>query len=60
MIQENLEELIIRINHVRHLMISTGLRKGLSDYETLKYSQELDELIHKYQLVTLPRLSKLS
>ncbi|MEK4029087.1 MULTISPECIES: aspartyl-phosphate phosphatase Spo0E family protein [Bacillaceae] len=57
-IQETLEELSIRINQVRHLMISTGLRKGLDDDETLKYSEELDELINKYQLVTWPCLSK--
>ncbi|KMY54518.1 MULTISPECIES: aspartyl-phosphate phosphatase Spo0E family protein [Bacillaceae] len=53
-IQETLEELMIQINTVRHLMISTGLQKGLNDYETLKYSEELDKLINKYQLVTWP------
>lgn len=45
---------MIQINTVRHLMISTGLQKGLNDYETLKYSEELDKLINKYQLVTWP------
>ena len=55
-IQETLEELIIEINNVRHLMILTGLRKGLNDHETLKYSEKLDELINKYQLVTWPCL----
>ena len=57
-IQETLEELIIQINNVRHLMILTGLQKGLNDHETLKYSEKLDELINKYQLVTWPCLPK--
>ena len=51
--QETLVELIIRINHLRNLMISTGISKGLSDHETLKYSEELDKLINKYQLAAL-------
>ncbi|GLY09692.1 aspartyl-phosphate phosphatase Spo0E family protein [Bacillus badius] len=57
-IQETLDELITRINSVRHLMVSTGLRKSLCDCETLKYSEELDELIHNYQLVACSRLPR--
>ncbi|WP_225435397.1 aspartyl-phosphate phosphatase Spo0E family protein [Bacillus aerolatus] len=52
--QEVFDELMTRINDVRHLMISTGINKGLNDYETLKYSEELDKLINKYQLLTSP------
>ncbi|RJS59162.1 aspartyl-phosphate phosphatase Spo0E family protein [Bacillus sp. PK3_68] len=51
--QESPEELITRINNVRSLMISTGMSKGLNDYETLKYSEELDKLINEYQLTAL-------
>lgn len=51
-IQKEANELINQINHIRDLMILTGLRSGLNDDQTLKYSKELDKLIHKYQLMT--------
>ncbi|KKB37333.1 aspartyl-phosphate phosphatase Spo0E family protein [Bacillus thermotolerans] len=50
MTQEAVEELVKSINDVRRTMIVTGLRKGLNNDETLRYSKELDKLIHKYQL----------
>lgn len=43
-------ELAYKINIIRQLMISTGQTKGLNHPDTLKYSQELDELIFKTQL----------
>ncbi|OCA85338.1 aspartyl-phosphate phosphatase Spo0E family protein [Pseudobacillus wudalianchiensis] len=46
------EELMNRIDYLRNLMILTGLRDGLNADQTLKYSEELDKLIHKYQLIT--------
>ncbi|OKL36878.1 aspartyl-phosphate phosphatase Spo0E family protein [Domibacillus mangrovi] len=48
--QLNLENLAIRINDIRTLLIATGIEKGLDSMETLKYSQELDDLIIQYQL----------
>ncbi|MFK2825524.1 aspartyl-phosphate phosphatase Spo0E family protein [Bacillus sp. B190/17] len=50
---ETVNELMDQINTVRHLMISAGLSKGLTNDETIKYSEELDILINKYQLLAL-------
>ncbi|WP_082220385.1 Spo0E family sporulation regulatory protein-aspartic acid phosphatase [Domibacillus robiginosus] len=51
--QLNLDELAIRIKNVRHLMIVTGTNKGLGNSETIKYSEELDNLIIQFQLKSL-------
>ncbi|HZG73390.1 MAG TPA: aspartyl-phosphate phosphatase Spo0E family protein [Chondromyces sp.] len=48
--QKNCEDLMVQINHLRGLMISTGLKKGLSNTETLKYSEKLDKLIVQFQI----------
>ncbi|MGG3452259.1 aspartyl-phosphate phosphatase Spo0E family protein [Domibacillus aminovorans] len=48
--QLNLEDLSIQINDIRELMIASGLKKGFTDIETLKYSEELDKLILQFQL----------
>ncbi|WP_203363782.1 aspartyl-phosphate phosphatase Spo0E family protein [Bacillus sp. REN10] len=44
--------LVTEIMSKRHLMIKTGMMKGLSHSETIKYSQELDKLIAKYQMIS--------
>ena len=49
--QKTVDELMNRINDLRNLMILTGLRDGLNADQTLKYSEELDKLIHKYQII---------
>lgn len=49
---KEVDELINQINNIRSLMISTGMRNGLTDVQTLKYSVELDKLINKYQLIS--------
>nr|WP_232726178.1 aspartyl-phosphate phosphatase Spo0E family protein [Bacillus sp. FJAT-42315] len=38
-----------QIDSKRNLMISTGLMKGLGSSETIRYSQELDKLIIRFQ-----------
>ncbi|OKL37050.1 aspartyl-phosphate phosphatase Spo0E family protein [Domibacillus mangrovi] len=48
--QSNLNDLSIRIQNIRKLMIATGIEKGLDNCETLKYSEELDKLIIQLQL----------
>ncbi|WP_018392477.1 aspartyl-phosphate phosphatase Spo0E family protein [Bacillus sp. 37MA] len=48
--QLSLEDLSAQINDMRKLLIATGLKKGFSDIETLKYSEELDKLILQFQL----------
>ncbi|MBM7647869.1 hypothetical protein JOC78_000809 [Bacillus ectoiniformans] len=48
---DNFHKLTAQINVIRDLMITTGLTKGLDNQETLKYSEELDKLINKYQLL---------
>ncbi|MCM3651309.1 Spo0E family sporulation regulatory protein-aspartic acid phosphatase [Metabacillus litoralis] len=52
MIYLNYAELINKIQNLREQMIKIGKEKGLSNPETIKYSQELDVLIMKYQLLT--------
>lgn len=47
--QETCYDLQIKINRLRALMVSVGMSKGLNHTETLKYSEELDKLILKYQ-----------
>lgn len=49
-IQLSLEDLSAQINDIRELMIASGLTKGFTDNETLKYSEELDKLILQFQL----------
>lgn len=49
-LKNNLDELILRINDLRNLMISAGITNGLNSNETLKYSEELDKLIIQVQL----------
>ncbi|WP_232713403.1 aspartyl-phosphate phosphatase Spo0E family protein [Bacillus xiapuensis] len=46
---ESYNELTDEIVFKRNQMIETGLLKGLSHQETVKQSQELDELINRYQ-----------
>ncbi len=48
--QLSLEELSAQIDDMRKLLIATGLKKGFSDVETLKYSEQLDKLIIQFQL----------
>ncbi|MGG3451540.1 aspartyl-phosphate phosphatase Spo0E family protein [Domibacillus aminovorans] len=48
--QLNLNDLSTQINHIRKLMIASGIEKGLNNFETLKYSEELDKLIIQFQL----------
>ncbi|WP_018392536.1 MULTISPECIES: aspartyl-phosphate phosphatase Spo0E family protein [Bacillaceae] len=48
--QLSLEDLSAQINDMRKLLIATGLKKGFSDIETLKYSEQLDKLIIQFQL----------
>ncbi|OAH57779.1 MULTISPECIES: aspartyl-phosphate phosphatase Spo0E family protein [Bacillaceae] len=48
--QLNLDDLSTQINDIRELMIASGLKKGFTDIETLKYSEELDKLILQFQL----------
>lgn len=42
-------ELLIEINMLRNNLILIGRLKGLSHPETLRCSQELDDLIYKFQ-----------
>ncbi|WP_255822080.1 aspartyl-phosphate phosphatase Spo0E family protein [Domibacillus sp. PGB-M46] len=39
-----------QINNLRHLMIKAGRQYGLSSQKTLRYSEQLEELILQYQL----------
>ncbi|WP_018392478.1 aspartyl-phosphate phosphatase Spo0E family protein [Bacillus sp. 37MA] len=43
-------ELLSHINSLRHLMITAEKQHGLNSPETLRYSEELDELILQFQL----------
>ncbi|WNS82267.1 aspartyl-phosphate phosphatase Spo0E family protein [Domibacillus sp. DTU_2020_1001157_1_SI_ALB_TIR_016] len=43
-------DLLARINNLRQRMITAGLQHGLNSPETLRYSEQLDELILQYQL----------
>ncbi|MGG3449910.1 aspartyl-phosphate phosphatase Spo0E family protein [Domibacillus aminovorans] len=42
-------ELLSLINSLRHLMITAGQQHGLNSLETLRCSEELDELILEFQ-----------
>ncbi|WHY79131.1 aspartyl-phosphate phosphatase Spo0E family protein [Neobacillus sp. WH10] len=42
-------EMIEEIKVKRELMINSANKLGFTSEETIKYSQELDELINKYQ-----------
>lgn len=42
-------DLLARINNLPHLMIAAGQQHGLGSQETLRYSEQLDELIFQYQ-----------
>jgi stage 0 sporulation regulatory protein len=44
-------ELLFEIQDKREVMIKTAKERGTIDEETIRLSQELDELIYKYQLV---------
>jgi stage 0 sporulation regulatory protein len=50
MIQNNSEQMLEQINKKRELMMDCANRNGFTCEETLRFSQELDELINKYQL----------
>ncbi|KAB7709007.1 Spo0E family sporulation regulatory protein-aspartic acid phosphatase [Bacillus aerolatus] len=53
--QDIYNELTAKINSKRNLMIRAGMTKGLNHFETIQYSEELDKLIHTYQmLIKLP------
>ncbi|MGG3452075.1 aspartyl-phosphate phosphatase Spo0E family protein [Domibacillus aminovorans] len=43
-------DLLSLINSIRHLMITAEQQHGLNSPETLRYSEELDELILQFQL----------
>ena len=42
-------EMIAKIKVKRELMIKSANKHGFTSEETIKYSQELDELINEYQ-----------
>ena len=42
-------EMIEEIKHKRELMINSANTQGFTNEMTIKYSQELDELINEYQ-----------
>jgi len=42
-------ELIIQINELRTKMVAQGMKNGLNDPNTIKFSKRLDELIFQYQ-----------
>jgi stage 0 sporulation regulatory protein len=42
-----------KINSLRTQMLSNGELKGISHPQTIKYSQKLDLLLYKYQLIKL-------
>ncbi|EOR26969.1 aspartyl-phosphate phosphatase Spo0E family protein [Cytobacillus oceanisediminis] len=44
-------ELLFEIQDKREVMIKTAKERGTIDEETIRLSQELDELIYEYQLV---------
>jgi hypothetical protein len=48
--QGHFGDLLIRINKLHLLMITSGQQYGLGSLETLQYSEELDELIIQFQL----------
>ncbi|MDN3014967.1 aspartyl-phosphate phosphatase Spo0E family protein [Paenibacillus sp. BSR1-1] len=45
----NQSEMIEEIKAKRELMINSANTQGFTSEETIKYSQELDELINEYQ-----------
>ncbi|KAB7668898.1 aspartyl-phosphate phosphatase Spo0E family protein [Bacillus sp. B1-b2] len=45
----NSNDLLNEINRLRKEMIYTGMKKGLSNADTISCSKKLDELIIKYQ-----------
>lgn len=47
----SLEELEYKIDFLRTRMIATGQLKGLTHPDTIKFSQELDVLLNKYQKI---------
>ncbi|MDL4840995.1 aspartyl-phosphate phosphatase Spo0E family protein [Aquibacillus rhizosphaerae] len=47
--------LLTRINSKRNEMVKVGLLKGLTSKETIKCSQELDQLLNMYQKVSFDR-----
>lgn len=49
-VQDTYFDLLDRINSLRELMITAGQQYGLGDSKTLRYSEQLDELIFQYQL----------
>ena len=52
-------EMIEKIKAKRELMINSANRHGFTSEQTIKYSQELDELINHYQKV-IGQTSKLN
>ena len=44
-------ELCQNIETLRMKMINLGCKKGLSNLDTIKYSQKLDELLYKQQIL---------
>ncbi|WP_018391909.1 MULTISPECIES: aspartyl-phosphate phosphatase Spo0E family protein [Bacillaceae] len=49
-LKDNFDELTLRIDDLRKLMVSAGVTNGLNSNATLKYSEELDKLIIQVQL----------
>jgi stage 0 sporulation regulatory protein len=48
-VQYNQKELLEEIQRKRALMIDSARRTGFTSDETVAFSQELDQLIYKYQ-----------
>ncbi|WP_085994135.1 aspartyl-phosphate phosphatase Spo0E family protein [Oceanobacillus senegalensis] len=49
--EETMGELMELINHKRNVMLKVAKQYGIGSKITLKYSQELDDLIIKYQRI---------
>jgi len=49
-VQPRKQELLLAIQKKREVMIEEAKRSGYTSEETVRYSQELDELIFQYQL----------
>lgn len=47
----NTKKLEVRIKTLKQYMISTAYAKGFNHPQTVKISQELDEVLNKYQSV---------
>lgn len=46
------EEIIVNIASKRMKLVKEGEKKGLTDQETIKISEELDQLLNRYMEVS--------